>query len=142
MAGAEPWRRIKRPEIPSDSPEQLVINNTSDYPGLAPAPTSARCPVPETASSHPPLGLPPCAPQITVSTPSTLRLRPPGPTAPPGRALQQLWFVIPVPEGADTERGSQLHLLSNTARKIKKTHTLKYHPLEENKPKTRSQPFL
>lgn len=30
MAGAEPWRRIKRPEIPSDSPEQLVINNRSD----------------------------------------------------------------------------------------------------------------
>lgn len=30
MAGAEPWRRIKRPEIPSDSPEQLVIRHTSD----------------------------------------------------------------------------------------------------------------
>lgn len=30
MARAEPWRRIKHPEIPSDSPEQLVINNTSD----------------------------------------------------------------------------------------------------------------
>jgi len=113
------------PRAPRVHPPSL--RDPPGAPLIAPRPLQVLPP-----SLREPLGAAPIAPRVPRCSPHH-RLHPCShrlaPGGSPGCAPEQLRFSTPPQWGADPERGSQLHLLSKTARKKKP----KSHSLGENK---------